>query len=105
MYLALPVGWSFAVLRDGARTWAAFPPSDQLRGFIDEFVGPRRTARTAEMIKGILDEAFAGIDEAERLSGSLATYMADGAEPPHLRDQLRTIVDAVSGSAADNRLM
>lgn len=103
MYLALPIGWSFAVLADGQRTWAAFSPSDQLRAHIDEFRSPDRTPGTAEMIKGILDESFADIEAASDVSRAIDSYLTDGSDPPDLEANLLTIYDAVRDTPGDGR--
>jgi hypothetical protein len=104
MYLALPIGWSFAVVADGPHTWAAFSPSDQLRGLIEEFLPPNRTPRTAEMITSILDESFADVEAARDLSHAIHEYITDGAEPTDLAGKLRAIYDAVRGAPGDGRL-
>jgi hypothetical protein len=104
MYLALPVGWSFAALADGLRTWAAFSPSDHLRADIQGFFSPDRTPRTAEMIKDVLDESFGGIDAANDLSAAITRYLADGREPAGLEEKLLGIYDVVRGTSGDGRI-
>ena len=104
MYLALPIGWSFTVLGDGLRTWAASSPSDQLRGEIREFLSPNGTRRTAELIKDILGESFADVEAAKDLSEAIDGYLRDGVEPAGLESQLHGIYDAVRGTPGDRRL-
>jgi hypothetical protein len=104
MYLALPVGWSFAVLADGLGTWASFSPSDQIRAEIGEFLSADRTARTAETIKGILDEAFGDVQSARDLSEDIDRYRRDSVEPAGFEAKLRAIYSVVRGAPGDRRL-
>jgi hypothetical protein len=104
MYLALPIGWSFAVLADGLRTWAAFSPSDHLRADIEEFLSHDRTPGTAEMIKSVLDESFGGIGAASELSVAITSYLTEGRGPADLEAKLLAIYDVVRGTSGDGRL-
>jgi hypothetical protein len=104
MYLALPIGWSFTVLADELRSWAAFSPSDHLRFDVDAFLSAGASPETAETIKDVLDESFADVPDAREVSELLGTFLAFGLEPSELAPKLRTIVDRVRGTPGDGRI-
>jgi hypothetical protein len=102
MYLALPLGWSFVLLGDEARTWAAFSPADRLEAHVEEFLaGP--TPDEAGAIRDILNECFADEDRASELAARLSDYITGRIDVGEIDPDLRRLPGGLRGSAGDGR--